>query len=111
MDLRGPRCRVVDQGGDLRELDARRDAVEGRDALGKLGSEECPRRLLGLPEIDVPCPPVLSSMVNAFCRSPGIPAKVPFALSAIPRMRLRSKLLSYSNVTNTAIMASSSWNT
>src|SRR6185436_10437578 len=48
--LRGPRCRVVDQRGDLRELDACRGAVEALDAFGELRREECPRCLLGFPE-------------------------------------------------------------
>src|SRR4029079_752954 len=57
--LRGPRCRVVDQRGDLRELDACRGAVEALDAFGELRREECPCCLLGFPEIHVSRAPVL----------------------------------------------------
>ncbi len=51
---RGPTLgRVVDECGDLHELDPRTNAVQTGDVLGELVGEERPRGCLRVPDIDV----------------------------------------------------------
>src|SRR6185295_15119552 len=82
--LGGSRCRVVDQRGDLRELDACRGAVEALDAFGELRREECPRCLLGFPEIDVSRAPVLVVDGECLRPKPRHPGKSAFRLLGDP---------------------------
>ena len=85
------RTRIVDDLGDLHELDGWRDAIQAGHSLAQLLGEEPLRRLFGVPDVEVDRPLLLLIEGKNLNRRPGMPSNIPRAFSATLVTRERSK--------------------